>query len=312
MKVLVTGGGGFVGMALVRRLLDEGCEVSVFSRNLYPEHQQTGIIVHQGDITRYDEIKEACRGMDALFHVAAKVGIWGSYADFYAVNVRGTENAIRACLANRVGRLIFTSSASVVFDGRDMEGVDESMPYPEKPLSPYTATKAKAEQLVLHANSEKLKTLVLRPHLIMGPGDTQLIPRIIERARKGRLFLPGRRNCTMDCVSIDNLIQAQLLALKKMDDNPDVCGRPFFITNGNPVPIKAFLNGVIQSAGIEPVEKSVPETVAYAAAWFLEKTHLLLRLKGEPYFTRFLIKELCTHHWFDISAARNMLGYAPD
>ena len=311
MKVLVTGGGGFVGMALVRRLLEEGWEVSVFSRKRYPEHQQTGIDVHQGDITRYEEIGKACRGMEAVFHVAAKVGIWGSYADFYVVNVRGTENVIRACLANRVGKLIFTSSASVVFDGRDMEGVDESMPYPEKPISPYTATKAEAEKLVLRANSEKLKTIVLRPHLIVGPGDTQLIPRIIERARKGRVFLPGKRNCTMDYVSIDNLIQAQMLALKKMDANPAVCGRPFFITNGNPVPIKEFLNDVIQSAGLAPVEKSVPETVAYAGAWILEKTHLLFRLKGEPYFTRFLIKELCTHHWFDITAALKMLGYTP-
>ncbi len=312
MKVLVTGGGGFVGGALVRRLLKEGFEVSVFSRKLYPEHQQMGIQVFRGNVTHEDEVEKACRGMEAVFHVAAKVGLWGLYADFFAVNVKGTQNVIRACLANRVGKLIFTSSASVVFDGRDLEGVDESMPYPEKPLSPYTATKAEAEWLVLRANSETLKTIVLRPHLIVGPGDTQLIPRIIERARKGRLFLPGKRNCTMDYVSIDNLIKAQLLALKKMDDNPAVCGRPFFITNGKPVPIWDFLNGVIQSAGLEPVEKSVPETVAFAAAWWLEKTHLLLRLKGEPYFTRFLVRELCTHHWFDISAARTMLEYDPE
>ncbi len=311
MKVLVTGGGGFVGMALVRRLVEESYEVSVFSRKLYPEHHQAGIRAYQGDITCYDEIESACRGVEAVFHVAAKVGIWGTYADFYAVNVRGTENVIRACFQNHVSRLIFTSSASVVFDGSDMEGVDESMPYPEKPLSPYTATKAQAEQLVLHANSEKLKTIVLRPHLIVGPGDTQLIPRIIERARKGRLFLPGKKNCTMDYVSIDNLINAQVLALKKMAANPAVCGRPFFITNGKPVRIKDFLNSAILSAGLEPVEKSVPETMAYAAAWFLEKSHLLLRLKGEPYFTRFLVRELCTHHWFDISAARKMLGYVP-
>jgi len=311
MKVLVTGGGGFIGMALVKRLVETGFEVSSFTRRIYPEFHKLGVAVIQGDLRNLSEIENACKGVDVVFHVAAKVGIWGKYSDFYETNVIGTENVINACKRNRVGKLIFTSSASVVFNGSNLDGVDESVTYPKKPLSSYTATKAIAEQLVLHANSESLRTISLRPHLVWGPGDTQLIPGILKRAKSGKLRKPGRKDFLIDTTYIDNFIDAQLLALKALDENPSCKGKAFFITNGQPILIWRFLNSIIKSAGMKPVQKSAPKNLALFVAWFLEIIHLIFHLKSEPYVTRFAIHELCTHHWFDISASKTILGYSP-
>lgn len=311
MKILVTGGGGFVGLALVRRLVEKGHEVSSFSRNIYAEHQQLGIKSFQGDLSNFLEIENACKGIDVVFHVAAKVGVWGSFSDFYNINVTGTKNVISACKKQGVGKLIFTSSASVVFDGTNLEGVDESMNYPKKSISNYTSTKAEAEQLILKANCDSLKTIALRPHLIWGPGDTQLIPKIMERAKFGKLWLPGSKDFKIDTTYIDNFIDAQLLALKKTDENPGIWGKVFFITNDEPVLIWDFLNAIIQSAGFSPSQKRVPKKLALFIAWLLENIHILFRFEKEPYVTRFLIHELCTHHWFNISAAKGMLHYRP-
>jgi nucleoside-diphosphate-sugar epimerase len=311
MKVLVTGGGGFIGLALVRRLVESGFEVSSFSRNIYSEHYRLGVTAFQGDLLNPADIENACKGIEAVFHVAAKVGIWGRYADFYKTNVSGTENVINACKMHGVRKLIFTSSASVVFDGSNLEGVDESVYYSEKPVSAYTATKALAEQMVLKANSDKLKTISLRPHLVWGPGDTQLIPGILKRAKVGKLRKPGRKDFLVDTTFIDNFIDAQLLAFKAFDKNPDCCGKAFFITNCQPILIWDFINKVLAKAGIKPVQKTIPKNLALFFAWMLKNIHLLFHLKSEPCITRFAIHELTTHHWFDNSAAKHVLGYSP-
>lgn len=308
-NILVTGGGGFIGFALIRRLVKLGYNVSSFSRNTYVEHKTIGIKTFQGDISNFSEIEQACMGMDTVFHVAAKVGIWGSYKDYYKTNVTGTKNVIEASQKCGIRRLIFTSSASVVFDGTDMEGADESIAYPNKHLSNYTATKAMAEHLVLQANSEKLKTISLRPHLVWGPGDTQLKSKIIERAKSGRLRKVGRKTYFTDTTFIENFIDAQILAFLQLKENPLVSGRAFFITNGEPVRIWDFINELIKSAGYPAVEKTVPIKVALFAAWLNEKTHF--NKNTAPFITRFVIYEMCSHHWFDISAARKMLGYSP-
>lgn len=311
MKVLVTGGGGFIGLALVRRLTESGFEVSPFSRKLYAEHEKSGVTGFRGDLLNRADIENACKGMEAVFHVAAKVGIWGKHSDFYKTNVLGTENVINACKMQGVRKLIFTSSASVVFDCSHLEGVDESLNYPEKPVSSYTATKAEAEQLVLLANSDSLKTISLRPHLVWGPGDTQLIPGILQRAKAGKLRKPGRKDFLIDTTYIDNFIDAQLLALKALDYNQDCCGKAFFITNGQPIMVWDFINAIIQSDGLPAVQKTIPKNLGLLVAWMLENIHLIFHLKSEPFITRFAIHELCTHHWFDISAAKKMLGYSP-
>jgi nucleoside-diphosphate-sugar epimerase len=311
MKILVTGGGGFIGLALVRRLVESGFEVSSFSRNIYPEHSKLGVTSFRGDLSNPAEIEKACEGIDAVFHVAAKVVIWGKYSDFYKTNVLGTKNVINACKKQGVRKLIFTSSASVVFDGSNLRDVNESINYPKKPVSHYTATKALAEQLVLQVNSDKLKTISLRPHLVWGPGDTHLIPGILKRAKAGKLRKPGRKKFWIDTTYIDNFIDAQLLALNALDKNPDCSGKAFFITNGHPVLIWDFINFVLATAGIRPVQKTIPKNLALFIAWILEKFHQLFHPKSEPYITCFAIHELTTHHWFDISAAKNMMGYSP-
>lgn len=311
MRVLVTGGGGFVGKALVRRLAGLGHEVFSFSRKVYPEHQTWGVRFFRGDLINKSEVENACQDMDAVFHVAARVGIWGPYKEFFRVNVLGTQNVINACGKWKVPKLIFTSSASVVFDGSDIEGGNESLSYPARPVSNYTSTKAQAEQLVISANSESLKTIALRPHLIWGPGDTQLVPKILQRARSERLRKPGRKDYLVDTTFIDNLIDAQILAFEKLSINPVLGGRAFFITNGEPVFVWDFLNSVIQAAGLSIIQKTVPKNMALVLAFMLEKTHQAFHLKNEPCLTRFLIHELCSHHWFDISAAKRYLDYTP-
>jgi nucleoside-diphosphate-sugar epimerase len=311
VKVLVTGGGGFIGMALVRRLVESGYSVSSFSRSIYKEHIKLGVRIIQGDIVNQTEIEKACVGIDTIFHVAAKAKIWGKYKDFYDVNVVGTKNVITACENKGVRKLIFTSSASVIFNGNDLEGVKESIGYPKKSVSNYTSTKAEAEQLVLNANSGSLKTISLRPHLVWGPGDTQLIPKILERAKSGRLKRIGKKNCLIDTTYIDNLINAQLLAVDKMEGNLDVCGRAFYITNGEPIPVWDFLNSIIESAGFPRVNKSVPKIFALTIAWILEKANQIFQSKKEPFITRFVIHELCKNHWFDITNAKRLLGYSP-
>ncbi len=311
MSVLVTGGGGFVGLALVRRLVELGYKVTSFSRNLHPEHLSLKVKIVRGNLLNSSDINTACNRIDTVFHNAAKVGVWGSYRDFFNTNVLGTSHLIDACIKNGIKKLIYTSSASVVFSGADIEGVNESISYPVKHVSHYTYTKAVAEQMVLSANSDTLKTIALRPHLIWGPGDTQLIPKIVQHAKSGKLRKPGKKDHLIDTTHINNLINACFQAMKKMDENPSVCGKAFFITNGKPVLVWDFINEITHSAGLPAVQKTIPEPLAFFIAWMLERIYLLLRIKSEPYITRFLVQELCTHHWFDISAARNFLEYNP-
>ncbi len=311
MKILVTGGGGFIGSALVRELVREGYKVSTFSRNLYPWHKELGIRLFQGDLTNPEDIEPACRGIDVVFHVAAKAAAWGPYSDFENVNASGTRNVISSCKINKVRKLIFTSSASVIFSGTDLKNADESVAYPQKPLSAYTATKAIAEQLILEANSEDLKTIALRPHVVWGPGDNRIISGILNRARSGKLRRIGKEEFLTDTTYIENYVDAMLLSMKVMDKNPDICGKPYFITNGEPVKIWEFINSILVSAGLSPVKKVVPKPLAKILAILLEKIYLLLAPDAEPPLTNFIVSELCSHHWFNITGAKEKLGYSP-
>jgi nucleoside-diphosphate-sugar epimerase len=311
MNVLVTGGGGFMGMALIKRLIADGHRVVSYSRREYPLHWALGINSIQADIRDYDALETAVRNMDMVFHLAAKVGIWGEYDDYYSVNVTGTENVIKACQRQGVRGIVFTSSSGVVFNGSDLEGIDESYPYPEHHGSHYSATKALAEQLINEANSEQLKTISLRPHLVWGPYDSHLVPGVLKRAATGRLRRIGDQEHFIDTTYIDNMIDALMLAAEALGSKPEAAGRNFFITNGEPARVWDFVNSIIQIAGHAPVQKKIPERVALFAAGMSEWFHRKLNLKTEPFMTRFSIRELCTNHWFDISNAREILGYQP-
>ena len=288
MRALVTGASGFLGNALARRLGARG-----FSRT-----PAEGVDWVRGDVGDPAALRSAVRGCGVVFHTAARVGLAGSYADFHKANVEGTRNVIEAC-REEGARLVFTSSPSVVFDGGDAAGWDESAPYPDRFDSHYSRTKALAEELVLTAPG--LSAVSLRPHLVWGPGDRHILPRLVERARAGRLRRIGGKDELVDTTYIDDCVEAHVLA-----GAAAASGRAYFISQGDPRPLWSIINGLLGAAGLPPVERGLPYAAAYAAACLMEAAW-----PGEPPLTRFLVKQLTTAHWFDISAARRDLGYAP-
>jgi nucleoside-diphosphate-sugar epimerase len=311
MKALVTGGGGFLGGAVVRLLRQRGREVRSFTRSAYPWLDEFGVEQVYGDLADPAAVERAVTGVDVVYHVAARAGVWGRYADFYATNVTGTENVIAACKKHGVRKLVYTSTPSVVHGGGDLEGADESVPYPDHYEAPYPETKAKAERAVLAANGPDLATVALRPHLIWGPGDPHLVPRILARARAGKLRRVGTRPVKVDVTYIDNAADAHLLAGDRLDVGSPVAGKAYFISNGEPVDLWEFINRVLAAAGLPPVTKSVSVWKARLAGQVLEWVYRTLRLPGEPPMTRFVASQLSTSHWYDIAAARRDLGYSP-
>lgn len=311
MKALVTGGGGFLGQAIVRGLHKRGVEVRSFSRSPHAGLTGSGIEQQQGDLADAARVSSAVRGCDVVFHVAAKPGIWGVYEDYHRTNVTGTQNVIAACRAHGVRRLVYTSSPSVVFDGRDMEGVDETVPYPSRFEAHYPKTKALAEQLVRAANDAQLATVSLRPHLIWGPGDNHLLPRLVARARAGQLARIGSRPNPIDTVHVENAADAHMLAADRLLPGSAVAGKVYFISQGEPVPMWDMVNRLLLAAGAPPVTRTVPVWLALALAGVFETVHRVTRDSREPRLTRFVVRELSTAHWFDITAARRDLGYSP-
>ena len=308
-NALVTGGGGFLGKAIVKKLLDKKIRVTSFSRQVYPELEQLGAHQIQGDLADKDAVVTAVRGMDTVFHVAAKPGIWGAYPTYYQVNVTGTENVIQACQASGQARLIHTSSPSVVFDDKDMENADESVPYPDVYLAPYPETKAIAEQKVVRAAGKGLPVMILRPHLIWGPGDNHLVPGIINRAR--RLKIIGRTDDLVDTIYVDNAADAHILAAEALASRPELSGNIYFISQDEPVSKWKMANAFLAAAGLPPIRGHVSAKTAYAVGWVCEQLYRILGIQSDPPMTRFAAKELATSHWFDISRSKQDLGYTP-
>jgi len=312
MRVLVTGGGGFLGSAICRRLLLRGDEAIACQRSAAPELERLGAKVVRGDLQDAALIGQAAAGCDAVIHTAGKAGPWGPDCDYHAVNVTGTENVIAACRTHGIRHLVHTSSPSVTHCGGDIEGGDESLPYPGHFPAAYPATKALGEQMVLAANGENLKTVALRPHLVWGPGDPHLLPRLLERTAGGRgLKLPGG-NKLIDTVYVDNAAQAHLLALDCLVNNGPCAGKAYFISNGEPKTQAEIIGALLEAAGREVKIGSVSPTVAKAAGAIVETAWKALRLKSEPPITRWAAEQLSTAHWYDISAARRDLGYEPE
>jgi len=309
MKVLVTGGSGFLGSAICAMLRSRGHEVIAYQRGSSDRLVQQGVRIVRGSITDADALDNAMRGVDAVIHTAAKAGIWGSYKNFYQSNVVGTDNVIASCRNNRVHKLVFTSSPSVVHGGGDIEGGDESLPYPDHFNSPYPATKALSEQLVIAANGPDLQTVSLRPHLIWGPGDNHLLPSLVDRAKSGKLRLPGPDKL-IDTIYIDNAATAHLLALGKLITKPEtVGGKTYFITNDEPLPQREIIGGLLKAAGLDVDIQAISPNLAIAAGTVLQNVWKLFRLKSEPPVTRWSAEHLSTAHWYDISAAKQDLGY---
>ena len=313
MKILVTGGGGFLGQALCRGLRARGHEVVSFNRGRYPALAAVGVQQVQGDLALRDAVIAAATGCDAVFHNAAKAGAWGSYRSYYDANVVGTQNVIEACRIHGIGKLVYTSTPSVTHrKTHPVEGgTADTVPYGEQLKAPYAATKLLAEKLVLAANDTQLATVALRPRLIWGVGDNQLLPRLVERANAGRLRFVGDGNNRIDTTYVDNAAQAHFDAFEYLAPNAACAGRAYFISNGEPRTVREIVNGLLQAAGAPAVRKTIPFGVAYAAGAVCEGLWHVLPLKGEPPMTRFLAEQLSTTHWYDMGPARRDFGYEP-
>ncbi|GAB3736480.1 NAD-dependent epimerase/dehydratase family protein [Luteimonas pelagia] len=313
MRILVTGGGGFLGQALCRALLARGHEVASYTRAHYPALEPLGVREIRGDLTNAFRVREACEGMDAVFHNAAKAGAWGAYGDYFATNVLGTRNVIAACRANGIQRLVYTSTPSVTHRRtHPVEGgTAETVPYGTHLKAPYAETKQLAEREVLAANDATLATIALRPRLIWGPGDNQLLPRLVDRAHKGRLALVGGGGNVIDTTYVDNAADAHVAAFEHLAPGAACAGRAYFISNGDPRTMRETVNALLAAAGAPEVTRSIPFPLAYAVGAVGERAWRMFKLQGEPPMTRFLAEQLATTHWYDMGPARRDFGYVP-
>lgn len=310
MKILVTGGGGFLGRYIVEDLMTKGHSVSIFGRSAQNELASLGVRVVQGDLQDAEALREACIGMEAVFHVAAKAGIWGSRESYFAVNVKGTRNLLEACRTNGIKYLVYTSTPSVIFNGQSFLGADESLPYGKNWLCHYAETKAIAEQEVIEAHSDNLKVCALRPHLIFGPRDPHLMPRVIEAVLAKRLKIIGSGQNRVDVTYVSDAASAHINALEALMEGK-ACGKAYFISQGEPVLLWAWLNRILSELGIAPLTKRVPLSVAFFVATVLEGFWKLFAIKGDPPMTRFAAVELAKEHYFNISRAKKDLNYLP-
>ena len=326
--VLVTGGTGFLGRRLVERLLAQGRSVAILGRTPAPDLEQRGVRFIRASLDDDAAVRAACAGVDTVFHTAAKVGVWGRYDDFFRTNVLGTRALLGGCRAHGVKNFVYTSTPSVVYNGRDLAGADESLPLTTSCPSPYPLTKAIAEREVLATDSPELRTIALRPHLIWGVGDPHLVPRVLARARAGRLRIVGSGKNRVDMVHVENAVDAHLLAESALQMCHDIRdkplaggslatarrpadGRAFFITNGEPVILWEWINQLLVALGEKPATRRVSLSAAMAAGACSEALWRILPLRGEPPVTRFVAAELAKDHWFDLTAARRDLGYEP-
>ena len=309
---LVTGGTGFLGRRIVERLLAQRRSVVVLARNPAPDLIARGVRFIAASVEDAAATREACRGVTSVFHVAARVGVWGRYADYFRTNVGGTRAILEGCRLHGVRHLVYTSTPSVVYNGADLAGVDESMPLTTACPSPYPLTKAIAESEILAANSRDLATVALRPHLIWGVGDPHLVPRIVARARSGRLRIVGRGKNRVDMAHVENVVDAHLLAEQAVaTGHRTAAGRAYFVTNGEPVLLWDWINELLNALGLPPVTRRVSLRTARTLGAVCEAVWRVLPVATEPPMTRFIAAELAKDHWFDITAARRDLGYAP-
>lgn len=311
MNILVTGGGGFLGGAIVRLLHERGHVVTVLGRGRYPQLDRAGVRTIQADIRDAAAVRVACVGMDAVIHTAAIAGIWGPRQLFWDINHGGTKHVLAACQSAGVRFLVYTSSPSVVFGSAEQCGVNESQPFPDKYLSHYPASKAAAEREVISANSATLRTVALRPHLIFGPGDPHLFPRIIARAKQRKLVQVGPGTNLVDITFVDNAAAAHILALENLITTAICAGKAYFISQGEPVNLWSWLREILNRLELPPPRGPISARTASFVGATLESIYGLLRIKSEPRLTRFLASQLATSHYFDISAARRDFGYAP-
>jgi nucleoside-diphosphate-sugar epimerase len=312
MKALVTGGGGLVGRPLVRMLLEAGHDVRILGRNRYPALEALGAAGTVGDVRDPAAVRTAMADVDTVFHLAARLGTWGDLDVFMAVNRDATAGLIAEARRSGVSRFIHASTPSVVGYAHDLENGRNDLPYAARHLSPYAASKAAGEALVLAANGPEMATLALRPHVVFGPGDRLTVRKLIEGSRAGKLRVIGDGHSRVDVTYSENAAWAFMDAAQALRDWRSPCaGKAYFIGNGEPVEIWPFMNSILTESGLPPIKGRIPFPAAYGLGALLELLWRPLRLEGEPPVTRFMACALARSHWYDPGPAANDLGYVP-
>jgi len=311
MKALVTGGGGFLGRYLVEQLLVRGEKVRVLCRGEYSFLRETNIEYHRGDVRNREHVYRACEGIDTIFHTAAVPGIWGPWEKYYSINTQGTLNLLEASREKGVSRFVYTSSPSVIFDNVDHIMADETLPYPETYLCHYPHSKALAEQAVLEANGEGLATCSIRPHLMWGPRDNHLVPRLLQRAQAGRLVQVGDGTNLISVIYVENAAAAHLQAADHLGASSPVAGQAYFINEPEPVNLWQWIQEILERAGLPPVKREISRQTAYRLGTVMEWCYSLLRLKSEPTMCRFLANQLSLSHTYKVDKAERDFGYHP-
>ncbi len=313
MHALVTGGGGFLGRAITEQLLERGDQVTILSRGRYPEVEALGAAGVQCDLSSPGpELATVLAQVDVVFHVASKTGVWGSRESFFTANVTGTQNLVNAAKQAGVKRFVYTSSPSATFDGGDAEGKTEAeAPYPEHFEAPYPESKAVAEKFVLGQSTDEFATTALRPHLIWGPRDPHILPRLISRRKQGRLMRIGDGSNKVGITFIDNAALAHLQAADALGPGASNAGKAYFITDLEPVLLWPWIDGFLKRVDVPPITRSVSPRLALFMGGILEWVWRTFGRQGEPPMTRFVAAEMATSHWYDLTGARTDFGYTP-
>ena len=315
MKIIITGGLGFVGRAVAAKALklDGVDEILVVGRNVSPEPAKIlpGIRYLSFDLSKkgsYDWLHDS----HTVFHIAAKAGVDGRIEEYMAANLVATESLLNACRKYQVKRFIYTSTPSVVFNNSNIQGGKESLPYLSSPISPYAYTKALAEKLVLDSHEPKrFQTLAIRPHLVWGKGDPHLLPRIIDRHRKGKLRMVGDGTNRMDITHVENVAHAHICAFSAMLKNQYLGGKAYFIGQNEPVLLWPWLNQIFAELGLPPLTKKISFKNAYYIGSIIEFLWKALNLRRDPPMTRFIASQLAHDHWFSNESAEKDIGYKP-
>lgn len=311
MKVLVTGGGGFLGTQIIKELRRAEHDIYSLSRSRYPHLETLGVSQIQADLAKASSLDTIVKDFDVVIHTAAKAGVWGRADEFYSINFLGTKNLVDACIRTGVENFVYTSTPSVVSSDEDILGSDEQLSYPAKFYSEYAKSKAQAEKYVLSRSSNQFRACAIRPHLIWGEGDPHILPRLVDRARKNKLKIIGDGNNLVDIVHVENAAHLHVLAMKGLCEKAQgVNGEAFFIGQNEPVNLWKFINTLLDTQGIAPINSKVSAKLAYTLGYVLEKIYRVFSIYDrDPLMTRFVALQMSKSHYFSHDKAITFLGY---
>lgn len=313
MNILVTGASGFLGHQIVLDLIKEGHQVFNLSRSTPKELTELGVSTLNADLRDLNSLENIFSKyqFDAVFHAASKVGMWGKWQDFYDINFTGSKNIFDISSKNHVKYFIYTSTPSVVFDFDDIIDGDESLPYAQNSMSLYAKSKILAEKYILNTDSE-MKVCALRPHLIYGKRDQNIIPRLIEARRKNKLKIIGNGNNIVDVIHVENASLAHILAFKELQKEAKNNKKAYFIAQEKPVLLWKFIDQILETKGLSKVTSKINFSLAFKIGFFIEIMLKLLRINNvHPPMTRFVALQLGKSHYFSHDNAWKDFGYKP-